>query len=72
ERALNRLYQLCNTHPNYLPAFQMRGTILFEQNKLSDALSVLQQGLLLAKAENNAKATQEINELINQINYHED
>ena len=54
-QALNYLEKLLNTHPQYLPTYYKAAEILAQNGDTTQALLRYEQGLALAKAQNNTK-----------------
>ena len=60
EKAQQLFEQLLANHPEYLPVYYMAGVFFIDQNETEYGTRILQQGLTLAKAQNNEAAWREI------------
>ena len=60
EAALKIFQSLLTDHPDYLPTYYHAGQLLEAFEREKEALKVYQSGMALAKAQNNAKAFQEL------------
>lgn len=67
QKALEHLQLLHQEHPAYLALYYQLGSILLEKEAYKESLKVLEEGLLLAHKQDNAKATKEIGGLLQQV-----
>lgn len=67
EKAWLLFEQLLTSHPEYLPTYYMAGNLLLTRNEVDRATTILQQGLALAKAQNNAGTIREIQSVLDEV-----
>ena len=71
EEAIERMQNLLKFSPDYTPAYFRLGQWYAEQDEIQKALEILNRGKEIALAENDQKAKNEIQELINYLEDYE-
>lgn len=66
EDALRAFETLRTKFPDYLAQYLMAGQLLLDEDRSAEARTWLQQGLLLAENQNNAKALSELQSALEQ------
>ena len=61
DEALSLLQELLSTHPKYLPTYFKAAHLLWDFENWDEADQVFQQGINLAKQQNDEKAEKELN-----------
>lgn len=64
EKAAGGLWQIVESNANYLAAYYQLGKCLEAQNKVAEARRVYEDGVKIAKAQNNSKTLNELNEAL--------
>lgn len=67
DKALVHLQMLHKEHPDYLALYYQLGSLYLEKEAYDNAIKVLEEGLLLAQKQENAKAIKEIGGLLQQV-----
>jgi len=53
--------------PDYVPSYYQAGILLLEQNRLEEAKIILEQGIKIARQQNEHKAAAELKELFQDL-----
>lgn len=67
KEAISTLGKLKENHPDYLPTYYQLGKLLVEQNDLSQATTVLEEGYQLALKLNEDKTAEEIKAMLEEV-----
>lgn len=66
-RAISLLLDLVKEQPDYVPSYYQAGILLLEQNRLEEAKIILEQGIKIARQQNEHKAAAELKELFQDL-----
>lgn len=64
-KAIDFLKQLINSNPDYIPTYYQAASLCLEVNQ--DAQSIIEQGIEKAKTQNNRKAQNELQALLDNL-----
>lgn len=63
DKGIEKLQQLADLFPDYLPTYYQLATLLYEDEQYETALTFIDKGILLATAQQNEKTRHELNQL---------
>ena len=67
KRALEYFQRLLDDHDDYLPSYYQAAVLLIEAERLPEAKSVLEKGIILAKSQANTQTEKELRNLLQNL-----
>ncbi|SKC60391.1 tetratricopeptide repeat protein [Ohtaekwangia koreensis] len=69
ETAIAKFEELMRAHPEYLPSYYQAGNLFEAVGKRNQAIAVLQQGIALAKQQQQFKTLRELQSVLDELLY---